>query len=88
MGMTRKPPFFRATLVALGLTALAATSLAALTASAPDDEKTGGDTTVFATGRNAFSFPLANLPDAERTRLAALRPADYVGLAAVLAEQA
>ena len=68
--MTRKPPFFRATLVALGLTALAATSLAALAASAPDDEKTGGDTTVFATGRNAFSFPLANLPDAERTRFA------------------
>ena len=28
------------------------------------------------------------LPDAERMRLAALRPADYVGLAAVLAEQA
>jgi CxxC motif-containing protein (DUF1111 family) len=35
---------------------------------APDDEKTGGDTTVFATGQNAFSFPLANLPDEERTR--------------------
>ncbi len=31
-------------------------------------ERTGGDTTVFATGANAFSFPLANLPDAERTR--------------------
>jgi len=34
----------------------------------PDDEKPGGDTTVFATGRNAFSFPLANLSDEERTR--------------------
>ena len=34
----------------------------------PVDEKTGGDTTVFATGRNAFSFPAANLSDAERTR--------------------
>ncbi|MES2942700.1 MAG: di-heme oxidoredictase family protein [Pseudomonadota bacterium] len=37
---------------------------------AADDEKTGGETTVFATGRNAFSFPLANLPDDERTRFA------------------
>ncbi len=36
--------------------------------SAPDDVKTGGDTTVFATGKNAFSFPAANLNDAERTR--------------------
>jgi CxxC motif-containing protein (DUF1111 family) len=37
----------------------------------PDDplgERTGGATTVDATGRNAFSFPLANLSDAERTR--------------------
>lgn len=33
-------------------------------------ELTGGETTVFATGANAFSFPLANLPDAERTRFA------------------
>jgi CxxC motif-containing protein (DUF1111 family) len=31
-------------------------------------EKSGGDTTVFATGRNAFSFPAANLNEAERTR--------------------
>ena len=31
-------------------------------------EKTGGGTTVFATGRNAFSFPAANLTDEERTR--------------------
>jgi CxxC motif-containing protein (DUF1111 family) len=34
----------------------------------PLGERTGGDTTVYATGRNAFSFPLANLSDAERTR--------------------
>lgn len=34
----------------------------------PLGEKTGGETTVFANGRNAFSFPAANLPDAERTR--------------------
>ena len=33
-----------------------------------DGEKVGGDTTVFATGRNAFSFPAANLSDPERTR--------------------
>lgn len=31
-------------------------------------EMTGGDTTVFATGKNAFSFPFASLADAERTR--------------------
>jgi CxxC motif-containing protein (DUF1111 family) len=39
-------------------------------AAVPDEagEKTGGDTTVFATGRNAFSFPAANLTDAEQTR--------------------
>jgi len=36
----------------------------------PSDEKVGGDTTVFATGKNAFSFPAANLSDAERTRFA------------------
>jgi CxxC motif-containing protein (DUF1111 family) len=33
-------------------------------------EKTGGDTTVFATGRQAFSFPAANLTDTEATRFA------------------
>jgi CxxC motif-containing protein (DUF1111 family) len=31
-------------------------------------EKVGGATTVYATGRQAFSFPAANLSDAERTR--------------------
>lgn len=36
----------------------------------PLGEKVGGETTVFATGRNAFSFPLANLTDQERTRFA------------------
>ncbi len=34
----------------------------------PLGEKVGGDATVFATGRNAFSFPAANLTDAEQTR--------------------
>lgn len=33
-------------------------------------ERPGGATTVFATGRNAFSFPAANLSDPERTRFA------------------
>lgn len=39
---------------------------------APDPlgEFTGGATTVHTTGKNAFSFPLANLDDAERTRFA------------------
>jgi CxxC motif-containing protein (DUF1111 family) len=34
----------------------------------PLGEKVGGDTTVYATGRNAFSFPAANLTDPEQTR--------------------
>ena len=34
----------------------------------PPPDKPGGDTTVFATGRNAFSFPAANLSEPERTR--------------------
>jgi len=33
-----------------------------------EGELSGGDTTVYATGRNAFSFPAANLGDEERTR--------------------
>ena len=45
-------------------------SLLADTPTDPLGEKVGGDTTVFATGRNAFSFPAANLSDAERTRFA------------------
>lgn len=65
----------RARLVSVGVLALVAVCWVlsdpnALATSAPDDEKTGGDTTVFATGHNAFSFPLANLPDDERTRFA------------------
>ena len=34
----------------------------------PLGEKVGGSGTVYATGQNAFSFPLANLSDPERTR--------------------
>lgn len=43
-------------------------SLAAAPSEDPHGEKAGGDTTVYATGRNAFSFPAANLTDPERTR--------------------
>ena len=44
----------------------------AVSAGDPDPlgEKTGGETTVYATGRNAFSFPLADASDPERTRFA------------------
>lgn len=51
--------------------------IAAVVASRADDAghagadvRTGGDTTVWADGRNAFSFPLANLADEERARFA------------------
>jgi len=47
---------------------LAAGVLVAGTDPDPLGEKAGGDTTVYATGRNAFSFPAANLEDPERTR--------------------
>lgn len=57
--------------VGLGL-ALVASPLtwsdAAPTDADPLGERTGGATTVWATGKNAFSFPAANLSDAERTR--------------------
>ncbi|AVT14668.1 c-type cytochrome [Acidovorax sp. NCPPB 3859] len=60
------------TLAGSGLAAAGALLLAggAAAGDPPDPlgEKTGGDTTVYATGRNAFSFPAANLEDAERTR--------------------
>lgn len=62
-------------LVAVALVLVTVSALAWLTAgpaAADDDdpvgEYTGGRTTVFATGRNAFSFPAANLDDPERTR--------------------
>jgi CxxC motif-containing protein (DUF1111 family) len=50
---------------------VAALALLLAAFSSPDDalgERTGGATTVDATGRNAFSFPAANLSDEERTR--------------------
>jgi CxxC motif-containing protein (DUF1111 family) len=47
---------------------LFAAGLYAAPADEVSGEHTGGETTVFATGRNAFSFPAANLSDEERTR--------------------
>ena len=48
---------------------VAQTATADAAAAAQDpSEMTGGTTTVFATGKNAFSFPFASLSDAERTR--------------------
>jgi CxxC motif-containing protein (DUF1111 family) len=61
----------RGFVLCLGL-ALAASPLAWSDAAPADadplGERTGGATTVWATGKNAFSFPAANLSDAERTR--------------------
>lgn len=60
-----------ATGVMMAIGGIAALHLQGQAAPAGDDplgEKTGGETTVWATGRNAFSFPAANLSDPERTR--------------------
>lgn len=57
----------------VGALALGSATSLWLSAAEVDDplgEKTGGSTTVYADGRNAFSFPLANLEDDERTRFA------------------
>jgi CxxC motif-containing protein (DUF1111 family) len=56
-----------ALLIGMALAAIAALSLADPTFDR-DDDKPGGDTTVYATGHNAFSFPAANLDEAGRTR--------------------
>ena len=61
----------RPTLTALcALAACAATVSTGLhaTSSADELEATGGPTTVWANGKNTFSFPAANLTDEERTR--------------------
>jgi CxxC motif-containing protein (DUF1111 family) len=60
---------------ALGLAAALLAAASATPGRADNDadplgERTGGDTTVEANGRNAFSFPLATLDDAGRTRFA------------------
>lgn len=65
-------PWLRLACGLIGSSSLVGIALA--TASEADesrpDDKVGGETTVYATGRNAFSFPAANLDDAERTRFA------------------
>jgi CxxC motif-containing protein (DUF1111 family) len=60
----------RAVVICLGVAGAVWVAAGAHATAAPDEEKTGGETTVYATGQNAFSFPLANLPDDERTRFA------------------
>ena len=71
--MSTLPTATRLTL-AMGVIAVGSVVLAlhgpatADTAPDPLGEKVGGVGTVHATGRQAFSFPLANLDDAERTR--------------------
>jgi CxxC motif-containing protein (DUF1111 family) len=52
----------------LALSIISGNSLQAAPASDLPGEKPGGQTTVYATGLNAFSFPAANLTDEERTR--------------------
>ncbi|MGE0349006.1 di-heme oxidoredictase family protein [Hydrogenophaga sp.] len=56
--------------LAMGVLLCGSAALVLRADEAPDPlgEKTGGVTTVYATGKNAFSFPLANLDDAGRTR--------------------
>ena len=73
--MSTLPKATRVTL-AMGAVAIGAAAFAlhgrvsADTDPDPLGEKTAGSATVYATGKNAFSFPLANLDDAERTRFA------------------
>ena len=71
--MTFHPKARRLTLamgaVAIGTAVLALHGRATAEADAdPLGEKAGGEGTVYATGRQAFSFPLAHLSDPERTR--------------------
>jgi CxxC motif-containing protein (DUF1111 family) len=56
------------TAAAAVLGALLGTAPLARPADPAPGDRPGGDTTVYATGKNAFSFPAANLTDAERTR--------------------
>src|SRR5262245_31991458 len=54
--------------LALALITFAGTAPHAAGEPDPLGEKTGGDTTVYSDGRNAFSFSAANLSDEERRR--------------------
>ena len=68
--MPRLPILPRYLALLAGLLLIACTSLRLRADENPDPlgEQVAGAATVYATGRNAFSFPLANLDDAERTR--------------------
>lgn len=73
--MTFSPTAMRVAL-AMGAAAIGSAALILHTGASADanpdplGEFTGGSTTVHTTGKNAFSFPLANMDDAERTRFA------------------
>ena len=60
------PPLRRAAWLAISLPLLLQSALAE---TPTQGERTAGSATVWATGRNAFSFPLANLTDEERAAL-------------------
>lgn len=68
--MSRSMRFWCGLPLVLAGVGLLGPALQAATDDDPLGELTGGATTVFADGRNAFSFPAANLPDAEFTRFA------------------
>lgn len=68
-GLARRAAAARGYAIGLGGLCLSL-GLWAVEADDPLGEKTGGATTVYATGKNAFSFPFANLDDEERTRFA------------------
>ena len=65
---TRKSPIMKFPNPLAFALLLTATGLGAAPVEDPLGEKAGGDTTVFTTGRNAFSFPAANMKDEELTR--------------------
>jgi CxxC motif-containing protein (DUF1111 family) len=66
----RALPTIAAALAGVGLLVGTAASRASDGVADSADVRTGGETTVWADGRNAFSFPLANLSDDERARFA------------------
>jgi CxxC motif-containing protein (DUF1111 family) len=70
MNARRAWPLFAAALAGVGVFAAGAASWASDLGADGDDVRTGGETTVWADGRNAFSFPLATLSDEERARFA------------------
>ena len=70
MNVERTAQALLATLAGAGLLGAMLVARAGDAADDGADVRTGGETTVWADGRNAFSFPLANLSDEERARFA------------------